>query len=414
MKNLIIENLNNPAILEKLYRSDKLGFEQSFNVLYPEFKEQPIVQYWNERINYIEQAAQQNSKKGFWTAIQLAVIAGLIANISNLPGVNADIFFSKNLSFIIIPFLAAFFMLKQNLGNPKKGVVLSIFVLASIYINVLPNINSGSSVSLAYIHLPLFLWCVLGFAYLGNDVFSAAKRIQFLKYNGDFIVLCVVMFLASMLFSGITLGLFELIGLKIGSFYFQYIAIWGLGAIPIIATYLIENNPKIINKVTPVIAQIFTPLVFINLTIYLSALIIKGKYPYQDRNLLLVYNALLVGVLALIFFSIAETEKSKHKKYHSIVLLGLSILTIIVNSIALSAICYRLFEYGITPNRVAVLGGNLIIFINLLLVAYQLIQVLRNKSAITEVEKRIAQYLPVYAVWTGIIAFILPLVFGFK
>ena len=121
-----------------------------------------------------------------------------------------------------------------------------------------------------------------------------------------------------------------------------------------------------------------------------------------------------MGVLALIFFSIAETEKSKHKKYHSIVLLGLSILTIIVNSIALSAICYRLFEYGITPNRVAVLGGNVIIFINLLLVAYQLIQVLRNKSAITEVEKRIAQYLPVYAVWTGIIAFILPLVFGFK
>ena len=104
MRNLIIENLNNPAILEKLYRTDKQAFEQSFNTMYPEFKEQPIVQYWNERINYIEQAAQQNSKKGFWTAIQLAVIAGLIANISNLPGVNADIFFSKNLSFIIIPF----------------------------------------------------------------------------------------------------------------------------------------------------------------------------------------------------------------------------------------------------------------------------------------------------------------------
>jgi hypothetical protein len=178
--------------------------------------------------------------------------------------------------------------------------------------------------------------------------------------------------------------------------------------------YLINNNPQIINKVTPIIAKIFTPLVFINLSVYLVTLMYKGRYPYQDRNLLLIYNALLVGVLALIFFSIAENEKSKNKFYNALLLFGLCVLTVIINSIALSAIIYRLFEYGITPNRIAVLGGNIIIFINLLLVGYNLILVLFEKSTLSEVENSIAKYLPIYALWTAIVAFLIPLLFGFK
>ena len=90
-------------------------------------------------------------------------------------------------------------------------------------------------------------------------------------------------------------------------------AVAGIGGVPLLATYLINTNPKIINKVTPIIAIIFTPLVFINLSIYVVALISKGKYPHHDRNLLLIYNALLIGVLALIFFSVAEIEKNKKR-----------------------------------------------------------------------------------------------------
>jgi hypothetical protein len=414
MQAAILSHLNNPGQLEKLYHSDKQNFKNSIQLLYTEYKHEPIIQFWHERLHYNESINKVGTNKDFWTAIKLIIIAGLVANISNIPGVNENLFFSRNLSFVIIPFMAAYFIWKQNISVTIKITLASLFVFAALYVNFLPNEHNKSSVELALIHLPLFLWCVFGYAYLGNDLYNNEKRIQFLKFNSDLLVISVVLLLSGMLFSVVTFGLFELIGINIGNIYFKYIAIWGIGGIPIMGTYLIHNNPQIINKVTPIIAKIFTPLVFINLSVYLITLMYKGRYPYQDRNLLLIYNALLVGVLALIFFSIAENEKSKNKFYNALLLFGLCVLTVIINTIALSAITYRLFEYGITPNRIAVLGGNIIIFINLLLVGYKLILVLFKKSTLSEVENSIAKYLPIYAIWTGFVAFLIPLLFGFK
>jgi hypothetical protein len=118
--------------------------------------------------------------------------------------------------------------------------------------------------------------------------------------------------------------------------------------------------------------------------------------------------------MALIFFSVAEIEKDKKGFYNTVILLGLSVLTIILNGIALSAISYRLFEYGITPNRIAVLGGNILIFVNLITVAFQLLKAIKNNTSLTEVQNSIAKYLPVYAIWVGLVAFILPFIFSFK
>ena len=143
-------------------------------------------------------------------------------------------------------------------------------------------------------------------------------------------------------------------------------------------------------------------------------LIYLGKYPHNDRNLLLVYNLLLVAVLALIFFSIAEQGTGKGHYFSSLLLFGLSLLTIIINGIALYAISFRIVELGITPNRMAVLGGNILIFINLIIVSFNLLNVIRNKSNSIKVEHSIAKYLPVYAVWAAIVVLIFPILFGWK
>ena len=414
MKQEILENLNSPAELEKLYRSNKNEFGQAFKHIYETQEMTPVLAFWNSRLNYNDNRTSLYSRKEFGLTIILIIIAGLIANIVNLKGVNQELFLSRNISFIIIPFVSAFFLWKQNAKINVKIIVTVLFGISALYINLLPNSADSSSINLVYIHLPIFLWCALGYAYMNDAYANNEKRIDFLKYNGDLLVISVILFLAGMLFTVLTIGLFELIGMNIAEFYVKYIGIWGIGAIPILGTYLINTNPQIINKVTPVIAKIFTPLAFINLTIYLAVLISKGKYPHQDRNLLLIYNALLIGVLALIFFSVAEIEKNKKGYFNTAILLGLSVLTIIINGIALSAISYRLFEYGITPNRIAVLGGNILIFVNLLIVTIQLLKAIKNNSSLTEVQNSIAKYLPVYAVWVGLVAFLLPLIFGYK
>jgi hypothetical protein len=150
------------------------------------------------------------------------------------------------------------------------------------------------------------------------------------------------------------------------------------------------------------------------LVIYLVAMVYSGKDPYNDREFLLIFNGLLIGVMAIIFFSVAETSKSAKSQPEIWILLLLSLVTVLVNGIALSAIVFRISEWGITPNRAAVLGSNVLILMNLLLVTVQLFKVVSKKATISEVGKTISRYLPIYVVWTLVVIFLFPLIFGFK
>ena len=414
MKDDIINNINNPAGLEKLYRKNKTAFKKEFEQVYLINKEVVSLQYWNERLNFQNDKIAVGSKNEILFIIIIAIIAGLMVNIPNLTGIDKESFFMRNISFIVFPLLSSYFIWKQKTTYKKWMLPFLMVIIAAVYINLLPNINTSNSIILAFIHVPFFLWSVLGYSFLGNNVNNSNRRIQYLRYNGDLVVISTIILLSTLLFSALTMQLFELIGIKIEQLYTQYILIWGLAAIPFLGTYLIQNNVQLINKVSPVIAKIFTPLVFLNLFIYLIAIIVTKKYPYQDRNLLLVFNALLIGVMALILFSVAEAGKGANHKISILVLFGLSVLTIIVNCIALSAISFRIIEWGVSPNRVAVLGGNILIFINLLLVSYRLFLSAFKNAEVEDVEKSIAQFLPIYGIWAGLVTFLFPLIFNFN
>ena len=92
---------------------------------------------------------------------------------------------------------------------------------------------------------------------------------------------------------------------------------------------------------------------------------------------------------------------------------ALALLAFIANAIALSAIIFRLAGFGYTPNRMAMLGANLLIFLHLASITYQLIQSLRNNNSIHSVEASITRWIPVYAIWAAIVVFLFPLLFHF-
>lgn len=414
MKSDIIGNLSNPQQLEKLYRDNKAEFKKQFNEIYPDNNDNIVLQVWNERLNVESEKVTLGSKKEIVGVIVLIIFGGLIANIPNITGINEESFFAKNIPLIIFPILSAYFIWIQKIELSKIWLPIIAIVISAIYVNLIPDYNKSDSVMLVGIHLPLFLWSILGYAFVGAKLYDHPRKIEFLKFNGDLIIMCTIILLSCMAFTLITFGLFELINIKIEENYFSYFAVWWIPAIPMIATFLIQNNPQLINKVSPIIAKIFTPLVFINLLVYLTAVIYTGKYPYNDRNLLLVFNVLLIGVMALILFSVAEAGKKNKGLFTLYILFGLSILTIIINSIALSAISFRILQYGMTPNRVAVLGGNILIFIHLLMVSYKLFKTVRGKAEIEAVEISIALFLPIYSIWTALIIFILPFIFHFK
>ncbi len=292
--------------------------------------------------------------------------------------------------------------------------IVAAMLIAVMFINLLPNVKQSDTLVLSCVHLVLILWSVLAFAFVGTINYDGDKRLNFLKYNGDLVVMTTLIVIAGGIMSAVTIGLFKLIGYDIAETYMQNVGVFGLAAAPIIGTYLTQTNPQLVGKVSPVIAKIFSPLVLIMLIVYIGAIFYSGKNPYNDREFLAIFNGLLIGVLAIIFFSIAGTPNTAKSRTQVGILLALSIVTILVNGIALSAIIFRISEWGFTPNRTAVLGSNILILINLILVTKNLFKSISNKTELAEVGKSIAWYLPVYCLWTIIVTFVFPFLFGFK
>ena len=413
MRHEIIANQNDPRVLERMYRINKTGFKKEFISLYPELKGSSIAEFWNERLNFEKEEINWGTGKELIFVIIGALIAGIIAKFPAIFPIDEEFFYPRNIGFIVFPLLSVYFAWKNKLSPWKIAVIAGAILTGLVFINSLPGKETDTLV-LSCIHLVLFLWAVLGFAFVGEPQNNEDKRLRYLKYNGDLVVICALIGISGLLMSGITVGLFKLIGFNIEKFYFQNIAVFGLAAIPIVGTYLTQSNPQLVGKVSPVIAKIFSPLVLTMLIIYLVAIVYSGKDPYNDREFLMIFNALLVGVMAIIFFSIAESSKSSKSRAEVWVLLLLSVVTIIVNGVALSAIIFRITEMGITPNRIAVLGANVLILGNLILVSIQLFNVVTRKADISGVGRVIAKYLPVYLVWTVIVTFFFPLIFGFK
>lgn len=410
----ILSNIDNPRQLEKLYRDNKTAFKAEFNLIYPELTGNKLADFWHERLNYESSEISWGSNKELTFVIIASLIAGFIAKFPDLFNLNPELFYQRNIGFIVFPMLTAYFIWKRSLSIKKIVFAGVVFLIAAIFINCLPADTNSDTLILSCIHLPLFLWAVLGFTYVGENLNDYPKRLDFLRYNGDLVIMTGLLVIAGGILTGITIGLFSVIGFNIETFYMEYIVVFGLPAIPIVATYITQSNPQLVNKVSPVIAKIFSPLVLIMLVVYLAAIFFSGKDPYNDRDFLRIFNVLLLGVMAIILFSVAATAKKHENRAGNFILFALSIVTAIVNGIALSAILFRISEWGMTPNRLAVLGANILMLTNLLIVTFRLFRNVSRKADIHEVENSIAMFLPVYTFWTMLVIFIFPLLFHFR
>jgi hypothetical protein len=87
---------------------------------------------------------------------------------------------------------------------------------------------------------------------------------------------------------------------------------------------------------------------------------------------------------------------------------------LVVDGVALAAIAARISEFGFTPNRVAALGENLILLVNLTWTARLYASFLRRKGSFAALEKWQIAYLPVYAAWAALVVLVFPPVFGYR
>ncbi|MGB4587766.1 MAG: DUF4153 domain-containing protein [Clostridiaceae bacterium] len=412
MTNVILENLTNPHELEKIYREDPEVFKNSILITWKQNPDSEVLAVWYERLNFEDTVNQEKPsliQKDFLNVVILAVLAGFSTRLL-MYFVERETIAPINLIFGILPFIVAYFVFRNK---PKRSIIytlVSLFVISAVYLNLLP-LEFKDSIIMAYLHFPIFLWVLLGLAFTGNEYGKGVARLSYLKFNGEFAILYATMAISGMLLSLLTMQLFSFVGMDISEFYFENIVLFGAAALAVVGSYLVTRNLKLAKNIAPYIAKIFSPLVFVTLLVYLILVIWVGKNPFLDRNFLIAFNGILLSVLAVTIFSITESTASKRKNISDYINSALIVLALIIDTVALSAMIFRLSSYGITPNRIAVLGVNILIWINLFLIMIAYLRYLRNKTGLVSVQDAVTKYLPIYGFWAAFVTFAFPLIF---
>ena len=419
MKEQIRDNIHDPEKLEQLFRQNRNAFETGFEEVYPEMQSEELASFWKIRLDY-EKIPALVSKTHTTEIMILLAVCLVSAFLIRIPGMFTlgtpeEFFYARNAGLIVFLGLSIYMVLSGKAAlTAKHGITAVLFLLTALYTNLVLPASESDPVVLAYIHLPVLLWFVYGVVYTGFDLKDHFKRLQFIRYNGDLAILMAVLVISGGILTGITIGLFQAIGISIEEFYMKNIVVAGAVSVPVVATFITRGYPALTNKIAPVIASIFSPLVLVSAVIYLVAMAFSGKSLFHDREFLLIFNLMLLGVMAVIVFSVAEASASRRQRFNEMVLFALAAVTVIIDLIALSAIFYRLGQYGLTPNRLAVLGSNLLILGNLVLIIRDLFRVNFKKGSVRDVEMTIARYLPVYMAWVFLVVFFFPLIFGLK
>lgn len=410
--NPIIENIANPHELEKLFRQNPAVFERYFAEAWAERPDSPVLAVWYERLHFQEPPSTAGAglfRPDFLAMGILALLAGVSTRVI-MYFVEQQAIAPVNLLFGILPFMAAYFLYTNAARKRIVYGLAALFFISAVYLNLLP-LAQTDSIIMVYLHFPVLAWVLLGLAYTGNDYLLGSARLAYLKFNGEFAIVYAAMAISGMLLAALTTQLFRFLGLDISEFYFENIVLFGAAALAIVAAFLVSRNFRTAKNIAPQVAKIFSPLVLATLVVYLVTVFWVGKNPFLDRDFLIACNGILLSVLAVTIYSISESRSDEQRSISDFVNIALIALALIIDGVALSSMLFRLSAYGITPNRVAVLGVNLVICIHLIRIVLAYLRFLRNKVGPAVVQEAVTKYLPVYGGWAALVTFTFPIIF---
>ncbi len=409
-QNEVILHRDDPARLESLYRQDAAAFEANFLEAEQRYPDDLILKVWRERLRTPFAFTSPEIEKGGSGGLRVLVVLALVSGLATrglfhliVQGAIAPV----NLLFGVVVATIFYFLYRSR---PRRNVVLAVLGLVCVsilYINLLP-LEETDSIILSYLHMPVFLWVVIGAAYAGDGYNHQMKRVSFLRFNGEFCVYYASIAIAGMLLAVLTLQLFGFLDMDIADLYFENVVVFGVGFLALITVQLVVVNLDRNRTIAPYIARIFSPLVLITLVGYLGAVVVVGENPFLDRDFLLSFNFVLMAVLAVTVFTITEVRTEEISRLAVLINTALILLALVIDGVALSAIVFRLSSYGLTPNRLAVLGMNLLILIHLVKIARASYQELKGRPAIRDAA---VNYLPIYGLWAAFVSFFFPLFF---
>jgi hypothetical protein len=413
----ILDARNDPAALERLYRADAKGFTAALALALKADPAAIALRVWQVRLaSDVPDAPAVTERRGgtgdVLLVLFLCLVSGTIAKLPAFAGrYDDDEFYARNIGFLFLPALAGYFLARNVASTRKSLVVVTLFVIAALTANAYPKPDDSQSVTLALLHLPFVLWAVVGYAFAPAPWSGVGWRTDYLRLNGEAVVYTALVLITGMLMTAITMALFHAIKVDVDQWYGGWVAVYGACSAPIVGMHLALTRMRAGFAIAPLIARIFSPLALLILMAYLGAMVLQGRSPYGEREFLIVFNGMLLSVLGIAVFCICERRAGR---FSDAVLCALLIVALVIDLIALSAILYRLASFGFTPNRIATLVANVLVFVHLAGILVTFLPAARRSGDAEAAQRWIARFLPTYAVWSAIVVFLFPLLFRFR
>ena len=342
----------------------------------------------------------------------LAFAAGLAVKIG-VTLLDDEATFARNISLFVIPFLAAYFAWKRAVTWRTAAALLVPVALVAVVLNVFPFAYDGATEILAAIHAPIALWFVVGLAYVGGDWRSDRRRMDFVRFTGEWFVYLVLLALGGGVLTGLTVAGFDAVGVNVEWFIGDWIAPFGCAGAVIVAAWLVEAKQNVVENIAPVLTRVFTPLTVVMLLALLVALATTGSVVDVDRNLLIQMDLILVLVLGLLLYAISARDPGSPPGTFDWLQLVLVISALTVDAVMLVAMLTRIAEFGFTPNKTVALGMNLVLLVNLAWSARLGLGFVRGRRGFGDVERWQTQYLPIYGLWAAAVVVVMPPIFDF-
>ena len=314
--------------------------------------------------------------------------------------------------FALAP-LTAYFAIRRRVTAPVVGILLALLALGVVGANVYPLAENSQSIVLTAIHLPLALWLVVGVAYAGGDWRSDRKRMDFIRFTGEWFIYYVLFALGGGLLAAVTVGVFSAIGLDVDAFIEGWVLPCGAMAAVVVAARLVEAKQSVVENMAPVLTRVFTPLFTAALLAFIVAILVTTSFIDVERDVLILFNVLLVIVLGLLLYAISARDPSARPGLFDWLQLALAISATLIDILVLAAITGRITEFGTTPNKAAALGENVILLTNRAWTAVLLFGFVRHRRPFEHLERWQTRYVAVYAVWAWTVILVFPPLFDY-
>jgi len=360
--------------------------------------------------------------------LSLAVAAALAIKVPALFGLplspNQEVppFYFRNATLFVFPLLAIYFMWKRG-WNVMSGLWLALpFAAGAVFANAFPwgtvvidNAPKGRDTEvLTILHLPIALWLAVGFAYVRGRWFDDGGRMNFVRFSGELAIYYVLIALGGGVLTGFTFMMFAAIDMNAGWFVAGWLIPCGAAGAVIVGSWLVEAKQSVIENMAPVLTRLFTPLFTVLLLVFLATMVWTGSPINVKREVLIGFDLLLVLVVGLVLYAASARDPQAPPDFFDGLQLLLVVSALVVDGVALAAIAARISEFGFTPNRVAALGENLILLVNLAWTAWLYARFLRHRGSFGDLERWQIAYLPVYSVWAALVVVMFPPVFGYR